>query len=300
MTKRKQVLLISTYVVIIVLAGMVLVLAALATTKPIIPLLPLLPPGSSDTPKTISPVIWIIGGLAIIVMIVLVVRGGMPKKVGEVRGWFTQMFKPAEGKKAWPVVAMFLGIPALIGAIVVALTIVPSEMRSQLWTPMVGLISLIIVAILTFATKDKENGVRTFFVSLATIALLVVLGFLVYGQWPSPTASGVGKATTGEWELCWDKHPNNVGVNPTIREDCLSVKHLNMEGQIQTIDAVTKEGAVASFVWNQEEPKGIWFNDLGRTKKGGAWGLRKTSATEWAGYVTTIGGENATMTLRQK
>ncbi len=97
----------------------------------------------------------------------------------------------------WSKVSMFLGIPALLGSIIVALTMTPTEVRNWLWTPTAGLIALIIVAVIAFATKDKENGAGSFFTVMATLALVVALGFLTYSWWPTPIASGAGKATTG-------------------------------------------------------------------------------------------------------
>src|SRR3989344_917855 len=135
----------------------------------------------------------LLAGVFISGIIFAIIKGGIAGKAGEVKGWFAQILKPVKDKKTWPTVAIFLGISALVGAIVVALTVMPEEIRGRLSTPTAGLIFLITVAILAFATKDKESGVGAFLTSLTTIILVATLGLLAY-SW-RPISSSRANAT---------------------------------------------------------------------------------------------------------
>lgn len=118
MATKKQVLLISAYATIIILAGMVIVLSQTARTTTVItpatmePMGPPWPPGSPTTPETANPVIWAIVFLVFIAAIVLVTKGGVTQKAGAMGSRLGKMFS-AGGKKFWTVM-LLIGLYILI------------------------------------------------------------------------------------------------------------------------------------------------------------------------------------------
>ncbi|HEY4476385.1 MAG TPA: hypothetical protein VJB69_00115 [Candidatus Paceibacterota bacterium] len=174
---------------------------------------------------------------------------------------------------------------------------------------------ILLVALITQRKRAKELGGE----ALAAIASkskfvwgLVIVGIIIAlltvgwkpisDWWPHPAySSRISASKPGDhWELCWEKHQRNSGINPAMLSLCSEVMSLNLNDPIMTIETVGKEGGGSFLIWDKKNPEGIWYRDLKRTERGGSWGLTKVSDTLWAGYQTTRKDEKATMTLRRK
>ncbi len=300
---KRRLLRSSFWMVVVLLCGMKLVMSSSTHTIGATPALEITKVALEEKvlggPK-IHPIIWIIVIVVIAATINGILKGGAREKAGEVKGWVAKLFKPAEGEKIWPTIAKYSGLAMMVGAIIYGLTLIPIEKRGLLVTPIAILAYLIILAIVFLATREK--GFSEFLNSLVTLALVTALGFLTYSWWPSPTGSGAG--TSGEWELCWEKHASNPGYNPSVRKLCSPVTHMNMVSNSLLIETQDEKGeAGAVLVWDQtHQREGTWYTTSARTEVGGTWGLGRISDTLWSGFCKDqgSGGANFTMILRQK